>query len=60
MKKPDVEVSGKFKSITVNQEVYDELDALRERQKLDLGLPELSWNGFFSMWLKRQRDEKTK
>jgi len=57
VKKPDVEVQ-KFKSITLNQEVYEELHVLRERTKMDLGLPELSWNGFFAMWLKKLRETK--
>ena len=58
-KKDEPEVQSKFKSITVNQEVYEELDVLRHRQKMDLGIPELSWNSFFSMWLKRVRESKS-
>lgn len=60
VKKNEPEIQGKFKSITVNHEVYEELDGIRERDKQDLGLPELSWNSFFSMWLKRRRDEQAK
>lgn len=57
-KKIENESGGKFKSLTVNQDTYEEMETLRRREQEELGLPELSWNNFFARLVKKLKDQE--
>jgi len=58
MVKKEAEAPSKFKSVTLQQEVYDGLDELRKKEQEELGIPELSWNSFFARMLKKLTEGK--
>ena len=51
---------GKFRSLSVTQETFDELEELRREEQEGLGLPELPWNSFLSRMAKRLKGLKKK
>lgn len=57
-KKPEQDAQPKWRSLTLSQETYDELEELRRREQEELGLSELSWNNFFARLAKKLKDER--
>jgi hypothetical protein len=59
----DKKSEGKFRTITLRTDVYDEFEKLRVQEQTATGLAELSWTNFVSLLVQRierqtPRDQK--
>ena len=56
----DRKSEGKFRTITLRADVYDEFEKLRVQEQTVTGMAELSWTNFVAMLVPRLlRDQKT-
>ena len=59
-KRDETETEHRHKTVTVDLEVYGELEALKKREQEELGLQDLSWNNFLARMARFYKEQKTK